>query len=103
MYIVTVQFDIAPAYVNEFTAAMLVNAVDSRTVEPGCRQFDVCVDPNDPAKIFLYEVYDDPAAFEAHVASEHFRAFDARVRDWVVAKRVGIYRRIAPPPPELAP
>lgn len=96
MYVVTVVFEIDPAHVTDFMSAMLANALDSRTAEPGCRQFDVCVDPTMPTRIFLYEVYDDPAAFDAHVASAHFRTFDARVGAWVRGKRVNTYHRIAP-------
>ncbi|MEO5701227.1 MAG: putative quinol monooxygenase [Casimicrobiaceae bacterium] len=96
MYVVTVLFEVDATHLTAFMSAMLANALDSRTLEPGCRQFDVCIDPNAPDKIFLYEVYDDPAAFDAHVASRHFQTFDARVADWVLTKRVQAYQRIAP-------
>ena len=56
---------------------MLANAKVSRETEPGCRQFDVCVEA-DTGRTFLYELYDDRAAFEAHLASAHFKAFDER-------------------------
>ena len=95
-FVVTVEFVVKPDRVAAFHAAMLENARASKRREPGCRQFDVCVDPADAARIFLYEVYDDAAAFDAHVASEHFRAFDARVRDWIVAKTVQRFDRIEP-------
>ena len=92
MYIVTVDFDLDPRYVAPFMDAMLENARESRAVEAGCRQFDVCRSEDDPTKVFLYEVYDDRAAFEAHVASEHYKAFAARVGEWVTGKRVNFYR-----------
>jgi quinol monooxygenase YgiN len=41
------------------------------TPSPGCRQFDVCRDPLDPALFFLYELYDDEAAIQAHLDSPH--------------------------------
>ena len=34
--------------------------------EPGTLQFDVLVPRDDETKLFLYEVYRDDAAFEAH-------------------------------------
>jgi len=95
MYVVTVAFEPKPEHAEAFRAALLANAMTSREVEPGCRQFDVCVEP-DTGRIFLYELYDDRAAFDAHLASDHFKAFDASVRDWVAGKDVRTYRRVAP-------
>jgi quinol monooxygenase YgiN len=96
MYVVVVDFTIHPAHVDAFRAAMIDNARASREHEPGCRQFDVCVDPVDPARVFLYELYDDRAAFDAHLASAHFRDFDALVAPWVAAKAARMLARIDP-------
>ena len=96
MYIVTVLFVAKPERAADFRREMVANARASRDLEPGCRQFDVTVDPADPATIFLYEAYDDRAAFDAHLASEHFKRFDALVRDWVARKDVRIYERVDP-------
>lgn len=96
MYVVTVEFVAKPEHAPPFREAMIENARASREREPGCRQFDVTLDPADGATIFLYEVYDDRAAFEAHCASAHFRDFDERTRDWVARKTVRIYERIDP-------
>ena len=57
-------------------------------------QFDVCVDPTKPESVFLYEVYADRAAFDAHLAAEHFKAFDRTVSDWVTTKTVRTYGRL---------
>ena len=39
--------------------------------EPGCRQFTIHRSTEDPRLFFLYEQYEDEAAFAAHAASEH--------------------------------
>jgi len=96
MHIVVVDFTILPAHVGAFRAAMVDNARASREREPGCRQFDVCADAAEPTHIFLYEAYDDRAAFDAHLASPHFRAFDATVAPWIGAKVVRAFERIDP-------
>jgi quinol monooxygenase YgiN len=96
MYVVVVDFTVLPAHVAAFRAAMVDNARASREREPGCRQFDVCADSADPARVFLYEVYDDRAAFDAHLASPHFRAFDAMVASWIGAKAVRALERVDP-------
>ena len=36
--------------------------------EPGCLAFDVAVDPSDPSRVLVSEVFVDRAAFEAHQA-----------------------------------
>ena len=40
--------------------------------EPGCRRFDVVEPPGEADRILLYEIYDDRAAFEAHLKTPHF-------------------------------
>ena len=96
MYIVTVEFTIHPERMAAFMPLMVDNARASREQEPGCRQFDVCLDPAAPNIVYLYEVYDDRAAFDAHLATAHFRRFDAAVGDMVAAKAVRSYIRADP-------
>jgi quinol monooxygenase YgiN len=96
MYVVTVEFDIHPQHFATFLPLMRDNARASREKEAGCRQFDVCTDAARPSSVLLYEVYDDHAAFDAHLASAHFKRFDAAVRDMVANKIVRTLRRVEP-------
>ena len=96
MFVVTVEFEIRPGCFDVFLPLMLENARASRAIEPGCRQFDVCTDGTRPGTVFLYEVYDDRPAFEAHLASAHFKRFDLAVRDLVATKVVRSMGRIEP-------
>jgi autoinducer 2-degrading protein len=96
MYIVTVEFAIDPAQWEAFLPRMLANARQSRECEPGCRQFDVCVDAAKPDVVFLYEVYDDRAAFDAHLAAPHFLAFAEATRDMVKRRTILTWNRVAP-------
>ena len=41
--------------------------------EAGCRAYVVNQSLDDSAVVVLYEQYDDEAAFQAHLASEHFQ------------------------------
>ena len=41
--------------------------------EPGCRLYQPHRATEDPRAFFIYEQYEDEDAFEAHVASEHFK------------------------------
>ena len=91
-YVVTVHFEIEPDRLDAFMPLMRANAEASVRDEPGCRRFDVCVDPDDPTHVFLYEVYDDRAAFDAHLASVHFKEFDAAVAPMLAAKAVAPFQ-----------
>jgi autoinducer 2-degrading protein len=82
--------------VRDFEAAIVENARLSRETEPGCRQFDVCRDPEDAALFFLYELYDDEAAVQAHLATPHFLQMNAATASWVERKTVWRYTRVAP-------
>jgi len=93
-FVVTVVFRAKPEHRALFRKAMLENAAASRTREPGCRIFDVC-EKADAAEIFLYEVYDDEAAFGAHLESSHYKTFNALVTPWTVEKRVIKYVRLS--------
>jgi len=96
MYVVIVDFVANPEHVDSFRTEMVRNARASLADEPGCRQFDVSVAADDPAKIFLYELYDDRAAFDAHLKTTHYREFDAKTAPWVAAKQARHFLRIWP-------
>ena len=94
MYVVLVDFKVKPERLKDFMPLMLENARASRETEPCCRQFDVCVDPADRTQVFLYEVYDDRKAFDAHLATLHFKQFDPAVAPMVASKAVRMLERV---------
>ncbi len=94
MYVVTVVFRVKPEHLDAFLPMMNANAATSTASEPGCRQFDVCQHSDNPSEIFLYELYDDRAAFDAHLASAHFKDFDAASADIIAEKIVRVYERL---------
>jgi quinol monooxygenase YgiN len=96
MYVVTVEFGVDPAQWAQFLPLMLENARRSRSDEPGCRQFDVCVDAARAGAVFLYELYDDRAAFDAHLVSPHFKAFAAATEKMIAKRHVATWQRAAP-------
>ncbi|WP_119165959.1 putative quinol monooxygenase [Algihabitans albus] len=86
MYCVTVEFKVRPEDSVSFLARMVRQAADSLSNEPGCHIFDVWTSAERPHSVFLYEIYNDLAAFEDHVASDHFKSFDTDVAPWVLEK-----------------
>ena len=93
MYVVTVEFEIHSDHIDAFREQMFMQAKNSLDFEEECRQFDVCFDPEDKAKCFLYEKYDDRSAFDAHLASQHFKQFDKTVCDWLKSKTVKCWQQ----------
>ena len=96
MQALIVEFRIHPESIDAFATAITANARASRQTEPGCRQFDVCRDTADPGLFFLYELYDDEAAIQAHLQTAHFRQMDALTASWVASKTVRRMRRSEP-------
>ena len=72
MFSLVVQMEVRPDLREEFLAGMTANAEASVRDEPGCLRFDVSAVTADPNRFFLYELYTDAEAFEAHKASPHF-------------------------------
>ena len=72
--VLQVNITVKPEIVDRFMDQVLENARAARS-EPGCRQFDVLVDPEDKTSIMLFEVYDDQKAFEAHQAGDAFKKY----------------------------
>ena len=93
MFVVAVDFRIRPECVDAFMPLMLEQAGNSLSKEPGCRMFDICQSEEDPEQIFLYELYDDRAAFDLHLASDHYHAFNSAVADLTAEKRVRFFHR----------
>ncbi|MEM9910528.1 MAG: putative quinol monooxygenase [Pseudomonadota bacterium] len=92
MFAVTVTFVLKPECFDAFLPLMLANAAKSKELEPGCRQFDVCV--GDDQSIFLYEIYDSTEAFEAHLQSEHYKSFDRATAALMETKTVHQFRQV---------
>lgn len=91
MFVVVVRFQSKPDRAAEFRELLLAQARNSLQREVACRRFDVALDPSDPTSLLLYELYDDRAAFDAHLESDHFRQFDAGSADLVASKEVSLW------------
>ena len=95
MYVVWVEFHVAEKHQAEFVELVSENARLSLE-EPECHQFDVCVDPEQPTRIALYEIYTDSDAFQYHLDTPHFNQFNQTVTHWVQSKSLSIYERVTP-------
>src|ERR1700674_1668417 len=64
-HIHAVAIDVVPGQIYNYLAALKENGAAS-VKEPGCREFDITVSQKDPNHVFIFEVYDDAAAAQAH-------------------------------------
>ena len=90
-FVITVDFTVKPGAMAAFRKLIDKNAQDSCADEPGCRRFDVLVPTERGDKIFLYEIYDDRAAFDAHLKTRHFDVFNCESERLVISKTVAQY------------
>lgn len=94
-FAVSVYFTIRPGMMQAFRPRMLQQAQDSLKLEEQCRQFNVGYNSDRPDTIFLYELYDDAAAFDAHLASPHFKQFENDVAEMVIERRIETWELIS--------
>ncbi len=88
-YAITVAFELESGAGARFRELVSTNAKASVAQEPGCLRFDVLVPAGPGApEVLLYEIYRDRAAFDDHLATEHFLTFDRETRDLVRSKTV---------------
>ena len=94
MLAVCVDFEVDPASLDAFLTIMQKNAADSLANEVGCHQFDITQDPQNPTKLFLYELYDDAVAFEMHKQASHYLEFNDAISGMVDKKSVRLLQKI---------
>jgi quinol monooxygenase YgiN len=92
MFVLVVNIRIKPENVERFMPMALENAREARK-EPGCKQFDVLVDPQDKTKVMLYEIYNDEKAFEVHQQTPHFKKYLADAVPLLASRERHVYRR----------
>ena len=97
-FVLIVEFQVRPESLDKFNQLIAVNAKTSVAEEPGCRQFDVLHNQDDPCHIVLYEVYDSPAAFQDHMGRKHTQSFLSQAKELITKQTAyKLERTVAPP------
>jgi autoinducer 2-degrading protein len=86
LYINAVAIDVAPGQIENYLAAIKEVGAATIKTESGCSEFDITVSQKDPNHVFVFEVYENAAAFDAHLKSDHYKKYAATAKD-IVAKR----------------
>ena len=98
-FVLIVEFQVKPDCLDKFNRAIAINAQASVGEEPGCRQFDVLHNVDDPNHVVLYEVYDSEAAFrDDHMKRSHTQTFLALAKELVTKQTAYRLRRQFGPP-----
>jgi autoinducer 2-degrading protein len=92
-FVLQVSIRIKPENVDAFMPKVLENAAAARK-EPGCKQFDVVVDPKDRTQVMLYEVYADEKAFEEHQKGAAFKKYIAEAVPLLASRERHIWTRL---------
>jgi autoinducer 2-degrading protein len=92
-YVLQVQISVQPENLDKFMSKLMENATAARK-EPGCKTFDVLVDPQDKTKLMLYEIYADEKAFEAHQATPHFKKYLAEAVPLLASRERRFWKRV---------
>jgi autoinducer 2-degrading protein len=95
-----VKIRVKPEYRERFLEAMWADAVGSEKNEPGCLMFNIVQDSADPGVLYLFEVYQDEKAMEAHKKAPHFLEWLQTTKEWLAAPlKVARCTTIYPPAP----
>ncbi len=82
MYIIVAAIQIKEGFKEQYINGITENARGAVNDEPGCMRFDVIQDASDSNRIWVYEVYRDEEAFQAHTQAPHFLKFREASADW---------------------
>jgi quinol monooxygenase YgiN len=93
-FVIIAEFEVKPDRLERFLELARTDASQSVANEPGCHQFDVTLDREQPNRVVLYEVYEDAAAFDAHLETPHLKAFRAGIEDLIVSRQVHRLTRV---------
>ena len=87
LVVMLVELDLDPARMDEFKAAAKEIGEASVRTEPGCRQYNVVFEKDNPARARLFEVYDSADALKAHVETAHFKKYFETTKDIIKSRK----------------
>jgi len=82
MHVKFVTVKVKPEFHDAFIEGMSENARSAVASEPGCFQFDIIQDVNEPNTLHFYEVFKDEAAYDEHHTMDYQRKWAEMSKDW---------------------
>lgn len=84
-YVQMATLRIDTARLDDYRAAVARHADAALAQEPGVLALQAVADPDDPAQVFVFEVYRNKDAYLAHLQTPHFLAYKKEVEDMVLS------------------
>jgi len=82
------ELEIDAAQLEAYTAALREEIETSVRVEPGVLAIYATAETHNPTRFRFFEMYADADAYEAHIASAHFRKYVAATKSMITFKRL---------------
>ena len=88
MLVLMVNIKVKPGRRDDFIAAVRADGEGTTTKEEGNLQFSAVQERDDPDRFFLFEVYRDEAALDAHRQTPHFLKYREATADLLAEETV---------------
>jgi autoinducer 2-degrading protein len=85
MSALVVKIQMKAEFREQFLKEMRADAIGSEKNEPGCLMFNITHDKANPNILYLFEVYRDDKAVEAHKKMPHFVKWLETTKNWLAA------------------
>ena len=85
--VIVVELEIVPTELDNFKAAVKENAAAWVREEPGCLEFNVAFDKDNPTHAFIFEVYENAEAIAADQATSRFKNYMAEAPKRVKSRK----------------
>ncbi|QOZ56204.1 putative quinol monooxygenase [Bradyrhizobium sp. CCBAU 53338] len=82
-YVRVAEIEIDPLQVEPYTAAVKQQIEAAVRLEPGVLALYAVADQQNPAHVFVFEIYADVDAYKAHIETAHFKTYKAITQDMV--------------------
>jgi quinol monooxygenase YgiN len=87
-YVRIAELAVDPAQADAFAAAVREVGRASVRSEDGCLALYAVAEKDDPSRVRVLEIYRDPAAYQTHLQTPHFKAFRATTDAMVKSRKL---------------
>jgi quinol monooxygenase YgiN len=87
-YVRIAELEIEPAQIEAFAAATSEVGQASVQSEDGCLMLYAVAERDNPGRVRVFEIYRDPAAYQAHLQTPHFKKFRATTETMVKSRKL---------------
>jgi quinol monooxygenase YgiN len=82
-YVRVAEIEIDPSQLEAYKAAVKEQIEAAVRLEPGVLALYSVTDKDDPAHVFVFEMYADREAYKAHLETAHFKKYKVSTQDMV--------------------